>query len=200
MRQQTSEQHVTNTAIENAVRQIIVSLGMDPNDPNFRDTPKRVRRMYQEMFDGLNSLDDLEKILAVTFPSDYKGIVIHNNMLVFSFCPHHLLPVEMDISVAYIAPKTVGLSKVPRAIELLARRPVLQETLTHEITDLFVKYLDAQGALTVVRGKHSCMRIRGVRTLSDVVITSDVQGFFKDNPDARSEALRLLGENRNAMV
>ena len=113
MRQQTSEQHVTNTAIENAVRQIIVSLGMDPNDPNFRDTPKRVRRMYQEMFDGLNSLDDLEKILAVTFPSDafWKAPVIKPAYVVLDKDGRTRVVLDLDGSTFVILDKD-GRTKV----------------------------------------------------------------------------------------
>src|SRR5262252_3068222 len=103
----THEGFISDTSIENAIRQVLVALGLDPNDENFRETPKRVRKMYREVFDGVKKEAGVEKILSVTFPSEYDGIIIHSDMLVFSFCPHHLLPVELGISIAYMAPKTV---------------------------------------------------------------------------------------------
>src|SRR5207302_1438173 len=113
-------------------------LDLDIYDANFKDTPSRVARMYCEVFDGVWGLDKVEKLLCTTFPSNYKGIIIHNSILAFGFCPHHLLPVQYNISLGYISDKTVGLSKIPRAVELLAKRPVLQETFTHEISDMLI--------------------------------------------------------------
>lgn len=178
--------------ISKAVTDILLALGLDINDPNLQDTPNRVAKMYLEVFDGIKNRETIKGILSTTFPSNYNGIVIHKNMLVFGFCPHHFLPVEYSISLGYISKKTVGLSKIPRAVELLAKRPVLQETLTHEISDILVKHLAAKGVIVIVKGQHSCMRIRGVRTLSDVVITSDVKGIFEKSPAARAEAMQLL--------
>lgn len=178
--------------IEMSVRDMLIALGLDINDLNLLDTPRRVSKMYLEAFDGLVSVDSVKDILSITFPSKYEGIIVHDNMIVFSFCPHHLLPVEYNVSLAYISDKTVGLSKIPRAVELLAKRPILQETYTHEITEALVNHLDAKAALVIVKGKHSCMRIRGVRTLSDTVVTSDVKGIFKTDSAARAEAIQLL--------
>lgn len=178
--------------ISEAVSTILRALCLDTEDPNFRGTPERVAKMYLEVFDGVGNHEQVKDILSTVFPSKYSGILIHNNMLAFSFCPHHLLPVEYDISLGYISDKTVGLSKIPRAVELLARRPVLQETFTHEIADMLEEHLEAKGVIVVVKGKHACMRIRGVRTLSDVVVTSDIKGIFKEDFAARAEVMRLL--------
>ncbi len=178
--------------ISSCIKNLLLALGLDVHDANFKDTPKRVAKMYLEVFDGVQGLARVEDILSTTFPSNYKGIIIHKNILAFGFCPHHLLPVEYSVSLGYIAEKTVGLSKIPRAVELLAKRPVLQETFTHEISDMLVQHLNAKGVIVVVQGKHSCMRIRGVRTLSDVVITSDIKGVFENSPAARAEAMQLL--------
>lgn len=183
-------------AIEAAVAQILLALRVSPTDENFKGTPGRVARMYLEMFAGVNDIDKgaIEAILSMRFPSNYSGIVVHNDLLVFSMCPHHLLSVEYSISLAYISPITVGLSKIPRVVELLAKRPVLQETLTEDIAIVINTYLNATGVIVVVRGKHSCMRTRGVRTLSDVVVTSSLKGLFHSDPAAKAEVFQLLQE------
>lgn len=180
-------------AIKEGVRLILTGLGLDLDDDNIKETPDRVSKMYGEMF--LGGFGDVEQILSKTFPSSYSGILVHKNLLVFSACPHHLLPVEYEISLAYIAEKVVGLSKVPRAVEVLAKRLVLQETLTEDIATALEKYIGATAVLVIVKGQHACMRIRGVRTLTDQVVTSSIKGIFEKEPAARAEALALLGVN-----
>lgn len=178
--------------VQQGVMLILEGLGLDLGDANLKDTPARVTRMFNEMFCGLWQTAEVESLLRKTFPSTYRGIIVHSGIHVFSMCPHHLLPVEYDIAVAYVAEYTVGLSKLPRVIELLAKRPILQETLTEEIADALEKHLYATGVVVVVKGKHSCMRVRGVRTLSDVVTTSSLRGLFNGDSSARAEALSLI--------
>jgi len=181
--------------LEVAIREILLTLGINPEkDENFKDTPQRVARMYLEVFSGEGNGDRVKEILSTVFPTAYSGILTHNNILAFSFCPHHILPVEYNVSLGYISHRTVGLSKIPRVVELLAKRPVLQETFTHEIADVIEEHLEAKGVVVIVRGRHSCMRIRGVRTLTDVVVTSEVKGIFKEDFAARAEVMRLLDE------
>lgn len=186
-----------NRAIQRGVREILKGLKLDLSDKNLHATPQRVSRMFLEMFEGLYRQDEVGEILATTFPSEYEGIITHSGMLVFSMCPHHLLPVEYRVSLAYIATKTVGLSKLPRVVELMAKRPILQETLTREIAHALERHLTATAVLVRIRGKHSCMRIRGVKAIDDVVTTSTVLGAFRTVPEARAEALQLIrgGDN-----
>lgn len=133
--------------VQNGVILILKALKIDLRDKNFQATPQRVSRMFLEMFEGIFNLGDVKTILSTSFPTEYDGLIVHNGMVMFSMCPHHLLPVEYDISIAYLAPKTIGLSKLSRAVELLAKRPVLQETLTKDIADALVEHLAATAVL-----------------------------------------------------
>jgi GTP cyclohydrolase I len=175
-----------------AIRQALVALGIDVADGNFRDTPARVTRMLVEMFEGVYKQDEIGKIVEKSFPTRYKGLIVHDRITVFSLCPHHLLPVEYDVSIGYIAAKTIGLSKLPRLVELLAKRPVLQETLTEDIADTVEHFLQATAVMVVVRGRHSCMRVRGIKT-RDVVTTSAIRGEM-EKPEVRAECLSLMKE------
>lgn len=182
-----------NIRIQRGIKEVLLGMKLDVNDPNFKATPQRVSRMYYEMFEGLYKKDELEELLTTSiFPSTYSGIIIHENITAFSMCPHHLLPVEYNVTIGYISKHTIGLSKLPRFVELIAKRPVLQETLTNDIADTLMKHLEAEGAMVVVKGKHSCMRVRGVRTVNNTVTTSSVRGSFADNPNLREEFALLL--------
>lgn len=155
-------------------------LGLDLSDPNFLDTPARVARAYREIFGGLDTADaEISKIFKTCFPTDYDGIVMQKNIRVYSMCPHHFLPVVYDISVGYI-PKScgIGLSKLTRIIELLAKKPVLQETFTKEIITLLDKHMKPRGAIVTVTGDHFCMKMRGVKQKDVVTTTSSASGAF----------------------
>lgn len=172
--------------LERGVRLILEGMNVDLSDRNYKDTPKRVARMYQEMLSpNRNNLN--------TFPERHDNMVILRGHQVFGLCPHHLLPVEMRVSVAYIPRgKVLGLSKLCRAVEEHLTTPVLQEALTDEIARSLHQRLDPLGVAVVVVGIHGCMRYRGVRTTADV-ITSAVTGVFRNVPGAREEFLRLVG-------
>lgn len=169
--------------IKKAVTEILDVFGLDKKDENFRNTPTRVSRMYMEMFEGLNSKEEVKEILRTKFPSTYEGMVISKDINVYSMCPHHLLPVKYEIHVGILFNKEcIGLSKIPRLVELLAKRPVLQETLTQEITHLIDKNLKTLGSICIINGVHSCMQARGVKATGTSIITSSVTGKFL-NPD-----------------
>ncbi len=160
-------------------------LHLDLNDPNFIETPKRVAKAYEEIFAGLGHTEkDIENIFKTCFPTDYKGMVFEKNITVFSMCPHHFLPVRYDIAVGYIPDGCgVGLSKLVRIIELLAKRPALQETFTQEIVELIEKYMHTQGAICMVRGEHYCMQMRGVKQKDVSTTTSAANGVFLTKPE-----------------
>lgn len=172
--------------VEKGVRLILQGLRLDTKDRNYVDTPRRVARMYKEFFTPQrNNLQ--------TFAERHDNMVILRGHRVYGMCPHHLLPVEMRVSLAYIPRgKVLGLSKLARAVEDHLHSPILQEALTDEIAKSLHERLDPLGVAVVIVGLHGCMRYRGVRTPADV-ITSAVTGVFRNVPGAREEFLRLVG-------
>jgi len=176
------------------IRDILTAMNLDLSDPNFKHTPFRILQSFYEIFEGLYNEEEIEEILSTSFPSNYEGIVLADNIECFSMCPHHFLPVQYTINLGYISmQKMIGLSKLPRLAELLAKRPVLQETLTAELADVLYETLDADGVMCVVEGQHMCMTMRGVKQRSASVITSAIRGTFKDY-NVRTEFLRLIGK------
>lgn len=168
---------------------------LDLNDHNFADTPLRVARSFAEIFSGIIPMNEIqEQILSTSFKSDYDGIVLIDNIQCYGMCPHHFLPVEYKVDVAYIGEQKVGLSKIPRVVEILAKRPVLQETFTQDI----IHALDAikpMGVFVRVKGKHYCMAMRGVKQGGCWTYTSAVSGKFKEQPSTKDEVLAMMQEN-----
>lgn len=171
-------------------------MGMPYDEANFRDTPKRLARAYYEIFEGVENTDEkVEAILSTSFPSEgHNDMVIASNVVAFSMCPHHLLPVEYRVCVAYIPKKeglVLGLSKLARLVKLLAKQPALQETYTQQIADKLMKGIDAEGVAVRVVGRHMCMRMRGVQSPESSVTTSAVRGVFFDDSSCREEFMSL---------
>jgi GTP cyclohydrolase I len=174
-------------AIENAVRTILKAVGEDPDRPGLIETPRRVAKMYAEMFSGLHV--DPARHLEITFPEIYDEILLVRDIQFSSMCEHHLLPFSGKAHVAY-AP--TGLSKLARVVEEVARRPQVQERMTVQIADLMEQVLQPNGVAVVIEAEHSCMCIRGVRKPGATTITSALRGIFKDNPASRAEVLSLI--------
>lgn len=169
--------------IKRAILDILKALNIDASDENFRNTPSRISRMFHEMCEGLNAKDEIKEILRTKFPSTYEGMVISSNIEVWSLCPHHLLPVKYVINVGILFNKEcIGLSKIPRLVELLSKKPVLQETLTQEITEIIDTHLQTLGSICIIEGMHTCMQARGVKANGTKVTTSSCTGKFL-NPD-----------------
>jgi len=187
---------INESKIEKAWEDIIQGLGLSLSDENFHETPKRMVKEYKEIFKGLDSEKEIDLILNKSFPSDYKGMVIIQNIECFSMCPHHFLPVSYKIDAAYIpGGRMLGLSKIPRIIELLAQRPVLQETLTEDIVKILTDKINSRGAIAVIRGKHLCMGMRGIKKPSAETVTSSISGIFlnpEENHNPKLEFLELL--------
>jgi GTP cyclohydrolase IA len=178
-------------AIERAVRTILTAIGEDPDRPGLKDTPRRVARMYKEMFAGLNT--NPAKHLRVTFPETYDEIVLVRDISFTSMCEHHLLPFSGMAHVAYIPNgRVTGLSKLARVVEDVARRPQVQERMTAEIADLIERELQTSGAAVVIKAEHSCMSIRGVRKPGSQTVTSALRGVFKTNQSSRAEVMSLI--------
>lgn len=176
---------------ENAVRELLLALGEDPSRDGLLDTPRRVARMYRELFAGLH-IDPAEH-LARTFDEYYEEIVALRDISFSSICEHHLLPFVGKAHVAYLpGTRIVGLSKLARTVDTFAKRPQVQERLTSQIVDALMKHLDARGAMVIIESEHYCMKVRGVSKPGSVMVTQAARGVFRTDATLRSEARGLL--------
>ena len=177
--------------IEDAVRVILDAVGEDANREGLLETPSRVARMYAEMFAGLKT--DPGRHLAKVFTEDYDEIVLVRDISFCSMCEHHLLPFTGQAHIAYLpSGKVVGLSKLARVVEEVARRPQVQERMTQTIADLIENRLSARGVAVVIESTHSCMTMRGVRKPGSMCLTSAMRGVFREDPKSRAEVLGLI--------
>jgi GTP cyclohydrolase I len=177
--------------IQAAVREILLAVGENPEREGLRETPERVARMYAEMFSGLRK-DPCEP-LQKTFTEKYDEMVLVKDIGFESLCEHHLLPFIGKAHIAYVPDgKIVGLSKLGRVVEILARRPQVQERMTEELADLVMRQLKARGVGVVLEAGHTCMTIRGIRKANSVCTTSAVRGIFKTNQSTRAELMSLI--------
>jgi GTP cyclohydrolase I len=178
---------------ERGARLLVEGLGLDLADPNIVETPFRIAKSLKELSYGVENSAQLEirEILKTIFPTKYKGMIIMEPIKVISLCSHHLLPIEYEVLFGYI-PRglTLGFSKIIKAIGLMAAKPSLQEDFTQEVIDTFKKVLNPEGVMVVVRGRHSCMALRGEKS-SNVNITSAVRGAFHTSERTRNEFLAL---------
>jgi GTP cyclohydrolase IA len=182
---------IDHARIEAAVREILLAVGEDPNREGLRETPARVARMYEELFSGLRK--DPRELLQRTFTQKYDEMVLVKDIRFESVCEHHLMPFMGKAHIAYLPNgKIVGLSKLARVVEALARRPQVQERMTTELADLLMQELDAKGVGIVLEATHTCMTIRGVRRSESLCTTSAMRGGFKDNQLTRSELMALI--------
>ncbi|MBV08857.1 GTP cyclohydrolase I FolE [Rubinisphaera sp.] len=180
-------------AIQGAVRTILAAVGEDPDRPGLLETPRRVAKMYAEMFSGLKL--DPGRHLQTTFPETYDEMVLVRDIHFASMCEHHLLPFTGVAHVAYLPNgKVTGLSKLARVVEEVSRRPQVQERMTQTIADLVEKELGSKGVAVVVEAEHSCMSIRGIRKAGSMTVTSALRGQFKNNQASRSEVMSLINQ------
>ena len=183
-------------AVQLATRVVLdamyVEFDLDTRGANFEDTPERVARAYLELFAG--AMDDgqqVKEILSKQFPAQTSEMVVVGPVQVWSMCPHHLLPVEMQVWLGYLPNKRVlGLSKLARLAELLAKKPELQETTTSEIAGALYKGLKPKGAACLIRGRHLCMAMRGVKKEA-ITTTTQLKGAFL-RPEVRAEFLAAV--------
>ncbi len=183
-------------AIEKAVRQILKSIGEDPDRDGLKRTPERVARMYEELTAGYHT-DPIKLINEALFEVEYNEMVIVKDIDFYSLCEHHMLPFFGKVHVAYIPKgKVVGLSKIPRIVEMFARRLQVQERMTQQIADFINQVLTPYGVAVVVEGSHMCMMMRGVKKSNANMITSAVLGTFKEDNKARSEFMQHISRHR----
>lgn len=178
--------------IRNAVRELLIGMGEDPDRDGLRETPTRVAKSFSEIFSGLHQ--SAEEVLTTTFSLGHDELIVVKDIPVYSTCEHHLLPFHGVGHVGYIPSESgriTGLSKIARLVEMYARRPQVQERLTTQIADAMVNILDARGVIVVIECEHLCMSMRGIRKPGAKTITSAVRGQLRD-ATTRAEAMALL--------
>ncbi|MBN9122030.1 MAG: GTP cyclohydrolase I FolE [Planctomycetes bacterium] len=182
---------VDHERVRRAVREILIAIGEDPDREGLVDTPDRVARMYAEVFAGLRT--DPAVHLQKTFTQKHDEMVLVKDIEFASCCEHHLLPFFGKAHIAYLPNgQIVGLSKLARVVDAVARRPQVQERMTEAIADLIMKHLKPRGVAVIVEASHSCMTIRGVRKPAAMTITSSMRGGFLEHPATRNELMSLV--------
>jgi GTP cyclohydrolase I len=178
---------VRDPSVEGAVRDILSAIGEDPDRPGLIDTPARVARMYEELTAGYASPRE-DVLNEAVFEVDYSEMVVVKDIPFHSLCEHHLLPFAGTAAVAYIpAGRVIGLSKIPRVVDMYARRLQIQERLTQQIADFLMEHLAPKGVGIVVEATHLCASMRGVRKPGMVMTTSAVLGLFRTSDKTRAE-------------
>jgi len=178
--------------IAKAVREILEAIGEDPKRRDIIDTPRRVADMYEEIFSGINK--DPAKELEVILDQKHDEIILLKSIPLYSVCEHHLLPFVGKAHVAYIPRqgRVTGLSKLARVVDVLSKRPQVQERLTSQIAEIIMSKLKPQGCMVVIEAEHMCMSFRGVKKPGTLTVTSAVRGVFKKNEKTRAETLALI--------
>ena len=180
---------------QEAVKLLLDSIeGEDTTRDGLQDTPKRVAKMYDELFAGYTI--DPKEILCTTFEADTQDMVLMKNIKFWSHCEHHMVPFFGTAHVAYIPnrkKRVVGLSKLVRTVEIFARRLQIQERMTTQIADALDNCLEPYGIAVVIEAEHMCMTMRGVESPGTTTVTSHVRGIFKEDDKARREFFSLIG-------
>ncbi|WP_219622800.1 GTP cyclohydrolase I FolE [Peribacillus deserti] len=183
---------VNHAQIEEAVRMILEAVGEDPSREGLMDTPKRVARMYEEIFTGINQ--DPAEYFETIFGEEHEELVLVKDIPFYSVCEHHLVPFFGHAHVAYIPRngRVTGLSKLARAVEAVAKRPQLQERITSTVADTIMNKLEPHGVMVVVEAEHMCMTMRGIKKPGSKTVTSAVRGIFREDDRSRAEVLSLI--------
>lgn len=178
--------------IKNAVREILLAIGEDPEREGLVETPRRVADMYEEVFSGLNA--DPKEHLKIFHDTNHDEMVIVRDIPLYSMCEHHLLPFVGKAHIAYIPSEgsVIGLSKLARIVNDFARRPQLQERLTAQVADFLESSLSPRGIAVVIEAEHLCMTMRGVRAAGAVTQTSALRGLMRSDARSRAEVMALL--------
>ena len=190
---------LTSASFEDLVREMIVRLGEDPEREGLVRTPDRVHRAFQHLVKGYK--EDPEAMLKkALFTVTYDEMVIVKDVEMFSLCEHHMLPFLGKVHVAYIPNgKVIGLSKIPRLIEIFSRRLQIQERLTTQIAETIQNAIQPQGVGVVVEARHLCMMMRGVEKQHSAAVTSSMLGCFRNEQETRSEFLSLIRNRPNGV-
>lgn len=186
--------------IEECIKEILIALGDDPNREGLKDTPKRVAKMYEEVFEGMKyTNEEIADMFKTVFEEeDYveksNNMVVIKDIPIFSYCEHHLaLMYNMNVSVVYIPnKKIIGLSKVARIADMVSKRLQLQERICSDICEIISLATDSNDIGVLVSGEHSCMSARGIKKIGSKTITTVFKGIFMEDPVKRAEALELM--------
>jgi GTP cyclohydrolase I len=182
---------VDQPRIARAVREILAAVGEDPDREGLVETPARVARMYAELFAGLH--EDPRTHLRKFFAEQYDEIVLVRDISFNRMCEHHMLPFMGQAHIGYMPNgRVIGLSKLARVVEGVARRPQVQERMTETIANLLMEELEAKGVAVVIEATHTCMTIRGIRKPGSLCVTSAMKGIFRANLSSRSEVMNLI--------
>lgn len=178
--------------IEKAIREILEAIGEDTKRKDLLETPTRVADMYEEIFSGIHK--DPSRELEVILDQKHDEIILLKGIPLYSVCEHHLLPFVGKAHVAYIPRqgRVTGLSKLARVVDVLSKRPQVQERLTSQIAEIIMSKLKPQGCMVVIEAEHMCMSFRGVKKPGALTVTSAVRGVFKENEKTRAETLSLI--------
>jgi GTP cyclohydrolase IA len=181
--------------IEHAVREILEAIGEDPNREGLIETPGRVARMYGEIFAGLHL--NVEDTIKVFHEKDHDEMILVGDIPFYSMCEHHLLPFIGRAHVVYIPQegRILGLSKIARIVDLMSRKPQIQERLTSQIADTLVRAVQPMGVAVVVEAEHLCMTMRGIRKPGALTVTSALRGLCKKDARSRAEAMALINRH-----
>jgi GTP cyclohydrolase IA len=190
---------LTSATYEDLVREMLVRLGEDPQREGLAQTPKRVQKAFEFLTRGYN--EDPEVLLKnALFTVNFDEMVIVKDVEMFSLCEHHMLPFFGKVHVAYIPNgKVIGLSKIPRLIELFSRRLQIQERLTTQIAETIQKVIQPQGVGVVIEARHLCMMMRGVEKQHSAAVTSSMLGCFREEQETRTEFLSLIRQRPNGI-
>jgi GTP cyclohydrolase I len=179
-------------AVEAAVRAILDNVGEDSQRDGLIGTPDRIARMYDEVLGGYK-VDPVKLVNGALFDVDYSEMVLVRDIEFFSMCEHHMLPFYGRVHVAYLpTDKVIGLSKIPRLVEMFARRLQVQERMTHQIAEMLDEILAPRGVAVAVEGQHMCSMMRGVKKEHPVMFTTNFLGEFNDDRELRKEFLSLV--------
>ena len=182
---------VDQERVARAVREILEAIGEEPGREGLRETPRRIAEMYEELFAGLHQ--DPREVLTTGFQEPHREMVILKNIPFYSLCEHHFLPFHGRAHVGYVPEgRIVGASKIARAVDILARRPQLQERLTGQIADAIMEGLSPDGVAVVIEAEHLCMTMRGVQKPGTTLVTSAIRGGFRRRAVTRAEFLALV--------
>jgi GTP cyclohydrolase I len=196
----TTEQTLANATPEELMREILIRLGEDPSREGLAKTPERFTKAYEFLMRGYQ--ESPEKLLkGALFTVTYDEMVIVKDIEMFSLCEHHMLPFFGKVHVAYIPNgKVLGLSKIPRLVDVFARRLQIQERLTTEIAETIQRVIEPQGVGVVIEARHLCMMMRGVEKQHSAAVTSSMLGVFRHEQETRNEFLSLIRSRSNSVV
>ena len=191
---------VDTTAISNAIQQIIQAIGEDPTRDGLAKTPERVARMFEDILDGYRQ-DPYELLNDALFEEHYDEMIVVRDIEFYSLCEHHIIPFLGRVHIGYFPRKrVVGLSKIPRIVDMFARRLQVQERMTRQIAEFMNELLHPHGVAVMVEGLHLCATMRGVKKHDARMITSSMLGAFRTNLASREEFLSIISHGSNPLL